>query len=399
MQGYLDGHAAMALQNAAAHVNVLAASRHQEDNVHAKAFASKADKRTCWETTLRATQLQYMAQLGFTSSSEFFAWVVECNASRDGAVVEGPNRTPALAEKALAKERRCHETATQEKALAGEANEQRRAAAQEKALVDKANEQRWAVARDKVLADKANKQRRAAAQEKTLADEANERRRAAAQDKALANKANERRQVVAQEKALADEANKQRQAAAWDKALADEANKQRHHKLAKRATTLATKALAKDKHKKDNNNVARQFEAYAAPLFARVDAVMAKIRAMDDSFGNWAAFGDDILAKEDNKTSALMMPPSTPLTAVLPTPHRPTTYKDAVLSTMGGSLCAKSLVVAPLSCPSTTINDQLQTACHRSQPRCRVGRRHGPRAPNPQEHLLCGRRHRPRTPD
>jgi hypothetical protein len=83
---YLDGRAARALQNAAARVNVLAASHRQEDDAHAKAFASKANKRTRRETTLRATQLQYVAQLGFTSSSEFFAWVAECDASRDDAV-------------------------------------------------------------------------------------------------------------------------------------------------------------------------------------------------------------------------------------------------------------------------------------------------------------------------
>jgi hypothetical protein len=120
---------------------------------------------------------------------------------------------------------------------------------------------------------------------------------------------------------------------------------------------------------------------------------------MDDGFGNWAAFGDKILAKEDDKASALTMPPSAPPTAVLPTPHRPTTYKDAVLATMGGSLRAKSLVVAPLSHPSTTVDDQPQTACRCSRPRRRVGQRHGPRAPNPQEHLLHRRHHRPRAPN
>ncbi len=123
VQGYLDGHAARALQNAAARVNMLAKSRCQEDNAHAKTFTSEADKRTCRETTLRATQLQYVAQLGFTSSSEFFAWVAECDASWDGAVAEAPNRTPALAKKALAKEQHCHKTATQEKAFADKANE------------------------------------------------------------------------------------------------------------------------------------------------------------------------------------------------------------------------------------------------------------------------------------
>jgi hypothetical protein len=69
---------------------------------------------------------------------------------------------------------------------------------------------------------------------------------------------------------------------------------------------------------------------------------MAKIRAMNDGFGNWAAFGDEILAKEDNEASALTMPPSAPPTAMLPTPHHPTTYKDVVFATMGGSLCTKS---------------------------------------------------------
>ncbi len=140
-------------------------------------------------------------------------------------------------------------------------------------------------------------------------------------------------------------------------------------------------------------------EAYAPPLFARVDAVMVEIQAMDDGFDNWAAFGDDILTKEDDETSALTMPPSAPPKAMSPTPHRPTMYKDAVLSTRGESLCAKSLVVAPLSCPSATVNDQLQTACCRSRPRRRVGRRNGPRAPNSQEHLLRRRRHRPRAPN
>jgi hypothetical protein len=75
--GYYKGRAARALQNAATRVNVLAASRCQEDNAHAKVFASKANKSNCWEATLRASQLQYVAQLGFTSSNKFFAWVVE----------------------------------------------------------------------------------------------------------------------------------------------------------------------------------------------------------------------------------------------------------------------------------------------------------------------------------
>jgi hypothetical protein len=236
-------------------------------------------------------------------------------------------------------------------------------------------------------------------QEKALADKANKQRRAAALEKALANNANEQRRAAAQEKGLVDETNKQRRAAARDKTLAEEANEQRRHESAKRAMTSATKVLAKDDHNADDDNVARQFEAYATPLFACIDVVMAKIRAMDDRFGNWAAFGDKILAKEDNKASAPTMLPSAPPMAVLPTPHRPTTYKEAVLATMGGNLCAKSLAVAPLSCPSTTVDNQPLTACRHSRPCRRVGRRHGPRAPNPQEHLLCRQRHRPCAPN
>jgi hypothetical protein len=101
-QGYLEGCAARALQNAAPRVNVLATSRRQEDNAHAKAFPSEADKSNRREATLRASQLQYMAQLGFTSSNKFFAWVAECDAFWDGAVAEALNRTPALAERVSA---------------------------------------------------------------------------------------------------------------------------------------------------------------------------------------------------------------------------------------------------------------------------------------------------------
>jgi hypothetical protein len=44
-------------------------------------------------------------------------------------------------------------------------------------------------------------------------------------------------------------------------------------------------------------------------------------------------------------------------------------------------------------------SNPLKTVCRRARPCVRVGRRHGPRAPNTQEYLLCGRRHRPRAPN
>jgi hypothetical protein len=293
-----------------------------------------------------------VAQLGFTSSSEFFAWVAECNASRDCAVAEAPNCTPVLSEKSLAEEQGHHETATQEKALADEANEQCWVAAQDKALADEANKQRQAAAWEKALADEANEQCQAAARQKALAKDkrrqeesaairrirvkcallaapldailaeiernniahkSNERQRAAARDKALADEANELRQAAAVwEKALANKADKLRQAAVWEKALADEANKQR------RADTRE-KALADEANKRRR-----------------------------------AATRKKALADEVNKQRHQL---------------------------------------------STTVDGQPQMACCRSLPRLRVGCCHGPRAPNPQEHLLHGLRHWPRAPN
>ncbi len=216
----------------------------------------------------------------------------------------------ALAEKALAKERRRHKTATRKKALA-----------------DKANERSQTAARENALADEANKRRRAAAHEKALADEANKRCRAAARDKALA----------------------------------DEANEQRPHKLTERATASATKALAKDEHDEEDDYVAWGIEAYAAPFFARVDAVMAKIRAMDDGFGNWAAFGDELLIEEDDEASAPMMLPSAPPMAMSSPHHRHKSYVDAVLTTMGGSSRATSLPLAQAALPSPAVEGKLRT--------------------------------------
>jgi hypothetical protein len=181
--------------------------------------------------------------------------------------------------------------------------------------------------------------------------------------------------------------------------LADKANEQRRHKSAKHATTLVTKVLAKDEYDKEDNYVERRIEAYVAPFFTPVDAVMAKIRAMDDGFGNWAAFGDKLLVEEDDKASAPMMPPLAPLMAVSSPHHRPKSYVDAVLSTMGGSSQATSLTLAPMDLPSPAVDGKLRMVCRRAQPCHRVGRRHGPWALNPQEHPLCGRQHWPCAPN
>ncbi len=162
---------------------------------------------------------------------------------------------------------------------------------------------------------------------------------------------------------------------------------------------MATKALAKDEYDKDDDYVAWRIEAYAAPFFAHVDALMAKILAMDDGFGNWAAFGDELLVEEDDKASAPTMPPLAPPTAVLSPHHCPKSYVDGVLTTMGGSSQATSLSLAPTALPSPAIDGKLRTVRRRTRPRRRIGRRHGTWAPNPQEYLLCGWHHRPRAPN
>ncbi len=131
--------------------------------------------------------------------------------------------------------------------------------------------------------------------------------------------------------------------------------------------------LAKDEYNKHDNNVAGRLEVYAATRFARVDAIMAKIRAMDDSFGNWTAFGDKLLVEEDEGASAPAMPPSTPPTAMLSPTHHPKSYVDAVLSTMGGSSQATSLPFTQAALPSPAVNGQLRTARQRAQPHCHVG--------------------------
>ncbi len=181
--------------------------------------------------------------------------------------------------------------------------------------------------------------------------------------------------------------------------MANKANERHFHKSAERATTLESTALAEDEYNEYDDNVAGRLEVYAATLFARADAIVAKIRAMDDSFGNWTAFGDKLLVKEDKGVSAPAMLPWTPPTAVLSPTHHPKSYVDAVLSTMGGSSQATSLPFAQAALPLPAINGKLWMARRCAQPCRRVGRRHGPQALNPQEHLLCGRQLRPRGPN
>jgi hypothetical protein len=207
--------------------------------------------------------------------------------------------------------------------------------------------------------------------------------------------------VVSAESTLTNECHR-REAAECATALAELvlAKERRRRETAECAAMLAEPALVAVQHRHESAERAKalaptalRIEAYAAPFFACIDAVMAKIRAMDDGFGNWAAFSDELLAEENDDASALTMPPLAPPTAVSSPPHRPTSYVDAVLSTMGGSTRVTSLALAPSAIPSPIVNGQLRTVCRRTRPRHCTGRRHRPRAPSPPDKVLPSHPH------
>jgi hypothetical protein len=181
------------------------------------------------------------------------------------------------------------------------------------------------------------------------------------------------------------------------------------------------------------NDVASQLKAYAATLFARVDATMAEIQAMDDGFENraatrkkaladklrqaaaWenvladkanelrqAAAWEKVLADEADKLRQAAAREKA-LADEANEQCRADTWKKALADEayeQRGAATRKKVLADKVNkqrCqePSTTVDGQPQMACCCSRPRLRVGRRHGPRAPNPYEHLLCGWRHQP----
>jgi hypothetical protein len=84
--------------------------------------------------------------------------------------------------------------------------------------------------------------------------------------------------------------------------------------------------------------------------------------------------------------SVVLSPPTFSTTS--PTPSLlPFTFSSKVLLSLGGGTAHPFCVGNPPL--------QKRTQC-KHQPHC-AGRRHGPWAPNPQEHLLRGRLHRPRA--
>jgi hypothetical protein len=93
-------------------------------------------------------------------------------------------------------------------------------------------------------------------------------------------------------------------------------------------------------------------------------------------------------ANDRDHRSNMSSPSLLPMT--LPSPsHQPFTIEGGNSTSSGGgfndSFRDNSVILPPRECPR-------RKYCPR-----RVGRRHGPRAPNPLDHLACGGRHRPRA--
>ncbi len=241
----------------------------------------------------------------------------------------------------------------------------------EKALADKANEQRC----------QESAERAAATAKKALTDKAHEQRRMAKHATTCA--------VMVLTKLKA--APKVRyggpppthfspplttaEVAELDAAILD---KRRCHEMA-----VQEKALAEDIRRPEETAAIRRIWVECALLAAPLDAILAEIER-------------DTIAHEARALPTTTSPHSA---AMLSTPPHPMTYVGMVLSTMGGSSQATPLPLAQAALPSPAIDGKLRTVRQRDGPRRRVGRQHGPRAPNPQEHLLCGRQHQPCTPN
>jgi hypothetical protein len=107
------------------------------------------------------------------------------------------------------------------------------------------------------------------------------------------------------------------------------------------------------------------------------DAAIERIRT---EFAMCAAPHDAILAEIAWEATAFETAPS---------PHRPTSYVDAILSTMGGGtqpslpLALSPSALAPAALPSPDVDGQLQPVRQRARPRCRTGRHNYSRAPSP----------------
>jgi hypothetical protein len=171
----------------------------------------------------------------------------------------------------------------------------------------------------------------------------------------------------------------------------------------------------------DDDDAEDEYEDIAGHFFARVDATMAKIQAMDDGFENQAAKREKALADEANeqewaaareKALADKLRQADVLEKALADEAterlRADTLKKALAdeakerheaAAHAEALAAKVLADERGGQELAVLGNPLKKVRQRARPRVRVGRRHGPRAPNTQEYLLCGQRHRPRAPN
>ncbi len=146
---------------------------------------------------------------------------------------------------------------------------------------------------------------------------------------------------------------------------------------------------------------------------------MAEIQAMDDGFENRAAAREKALADEANKqeraaarekalTDELRL--VTALEKALADEANERRWADTLKKALADeakerheaaahakALAAKVLADERGGQESAARGNLLTTVRRRTRPCIRVGRRHGPRAPNTQKYL--GRRHRPRAPN
>ena len=126
------------------------------------------------------------------------------------------------------------------------------------------------------------------------------------------------------------------------------------------------------------------------------DAAIERIRT---EFALCAAPLDAILAEIACKETAFETAPS---------PHRPPSYVDAVLSTMGWDtqpslpLALSPSALVPAALPLPDVDGQLQPVRQRARPRRCTGRRNCPRAPSPPDegppshpHQMLDGRHTP----
>jgi hypothetical protein len=95
------------------------------------------------------------------------------------------------------------------------------------------------------------------------------------------------------------------------------------------------------------------------------------------------------LAQATSPCCSVVLSPPTFLTTSLTPSLLPFTFSSEVLLSSGGGTAHPFCVGNPPLQKRTRRKHQPRHACQR----------HGPWAPNPQEHLLCGRRHRPRAPN